>query len=76
MNVGEAIKERILTLCSQRGWTINELVRRSGVNQSTLSEIMSGRSKYPRINTLEKISNGFEISLSDFFDDDIFQDVK
>lgn len=76
MNVHEAIKERIVFLCNQRGWSVNELIKRSNINQSTISEIMSGRSKYPRINTLKKISNGFGITLSEFFDDDIFINVK
>lgn len=76
MNIHEAITGRVRMLCEERGWNLNELVKRSGVNQSTISEIMSGRSKYPRINTLKRISRGFGISLSEFFDDDIFTDVK
>lgn len=76
MNIHEAIKKRINDLCIQRGWSLNELIKRSNVNQSTVSEIMSGRSKYPRINTLKKLSNGFEITLSEFFNDDIFSQIK
>lgn len=72
MDINEAITERIKNLCEEKGWTTNELIRRSGVNQSTISEIMSGRSKYPRIITLKKIAEGFGMTLSDFFRDELF----
>lgn len=75
MDIHEAVTTRVKQLCEEKGWTTNELVRRSKVNQSTIAEIMSGRSKYPRIITIEKISKGFGISLSEFFDDEIFQDI-
>lgn len=76
MDVHEAVTERVRTLLKERGWTANELIRRSNVNQSTISEIMSGRSKYPRIITLKKIAHGFDMTLSEFFDDDLFSDLK
>lgn len=75
MDIHEAVKYRINELCRERDWNVNELIRRSGVNQSTVSELMTGRSKHPRISTLKKLSDGFGITLSDFFDDDIFEDV-
>lgn len=75
MDIHEAVKYRINELCHERDWNVNELIRRSGVNQSTVSELMTGRSKHPRISTLKKLSDGFGITLSDFFDDDIFEDV-
>ncbi len=75
MDIHEAVKYRINDLCQERNWNINELIRRSGVNQSTVSELMTGRSKHPRISTLKRLSDGFGITLSDFFDDDIFEDV-
>lgn len=76
VDVHHAVTERVRTLCKDRGWTTNELIRRSEVNQSTISEIMSGRSKYPRIITLKKIAHGFDMTLSEFFDDDLFSDLK
>lgn len=76
MDVHHAVTERVRSLCAERGWTTNELIRRSNVNQSTISEIMSGRSKYPRIITLKKIAHGFDMTLSEFFDDELFSDLK
>lgn len=75
MGINEAITTRVRLLCKEKGWTTNELIRRSNVNQSTVSEIMSGRSKYPRIITIEKLAHGFGMTLSEFFDDEIFSNL-
>lgn len=72
MQIDEAVTTRIQQLLKDRGWTANELIKRSGINQSTIAEIMAGRSKYPRISTIQKISHGFGMTLSEFFDDDVF----
>lgn len=74
MLINEAVTTRIQQLLKEKGWTANELIKRSDVNQSTISEIMAGRSKHPRIITIKKISHGFGMKLSEFFDDDIFDD--
>nr|WP_225229565.1 helix-turn-helix transcriptional regulator [Paenibacillus sp.] len=76
VGINEAITTRVRLLCKEKGWTINELIRRSNVKQSTVAEIMSGRSKYPTIITLVKLANGFGITLSEFFDDDLFLNLN
>ncbi len=76
MDIHHAVTARVKSLCKEKGWTTNELIRRSGVNQSTISEIMSGRSKHPRIITLKKIAQGFDMSLSEFFDDELFLELN
>lgn len=63
-------------LCKEKGWNTNELIRRSGVNQSTVAEIMAGRSKHPRIITIRKLAYGFGMSLSEFFNDKLFSELK
>lgn len=75
MQIDEAVTTRIKSLLKEKGWTANELIRRSGVNQSTIAEIMAGRSKFPRISTIAKVSRGFGMTLSEFFDDDVFEDT-
>lgn len=75
MEIREAVKTRIENLCKEKGWTLNELIKRSGVHQPTISEFMNGRSKCPQINTIKKLSLGFGMPLSEFFNDDIFNEV-
>lgn len=43
MNVGQAVRERIAELCEEKHITINKLANISGITQSTLNNIMSGR---------------------------------
>lgn len=45
MNIGEAVKERILQLCSERNISINNLSSMSGVTQSTVNNIVGGRNR-------------------------------
>lgn len=76
MEVHIAVKRRIEELLSEKNWSVNELSRQSNVNQSTISEIVSGRSKHPRIITLKKIAFAFNMSLSEFFNDELFKNLK
>lgn len=72
----EAVIYRINRLCQIHGLSIYELAKVSGVSQSTLNEIMQGRSENPRINTFKKISSGFGIKLQEFFDDPVFEHIE
>ncbi len=72
MNIGEAVKIRIMELCHIRGITINKLATISGVTQSTLNNIISGRNNSTTVSTIKKICDGLEISIIDFFHADIF----
>ena len=65
MNV-EEVHKRIKDLAEERGLSPYELARRSGMAQSSLYNMFE-RGTMPKIDTLEKICNGMEITLSDFF---------
>ena len=68
MTISQAIGERILSLCKTRNITVNHLADMYGVWQSTLSEIVRGVSRNPRIKTLYQIATGFGMTLSEFLD--------
>lgn len=76
MNTSEAVAERILELCKQKNITINCLSTLSATSQSTVSDIVLGRSKNPGVVTLKKICDGLEISITEFFDTDIFRTLE
>ena len=73
MELSEAIRLRIDNILKEKGWIDNELIKRSGLNQTTLSEFKSGRSKTLTIKSVEKIALGFGMNLSQFFDDEVFK---
>lgn len=72
----EALHIRITKLCKKNNISLNKLAALSDVNQSTLNEFMQGRTKYPGIATIKKISNGLDMTLSEFFDDEIFNQIS
>lgn len=76
MNIGEAVKERILELCCERNITINKLATLSGVTQSTLNNIISGRNRSTTISTIKKLCDGLDISMVEFFSSDIFDHLE
>ena len=76
MNIGEAVKFRILDLCKQNDITVNKLSTISGITQSTLSNIVGGRNKGVTVSTLKKICDGLDISIEDFFCNELFRDLE
>ena len=76
MNVGQAVSERIAELCEEKHITINKLANISGITQSTLNNIMSGRNNSTTISTIQKICDGLEITVTDFFDSPLFLGIE
>ena len=74
MNIGEAVKERILQLCQERDLSINKLSNMSGVTQSTVNNIVSGRNRSTTISTIKKLCDGLGITIEDFFHSELFRD--
>lgn len=73
MKTREAIGQRILNLCKERDITPNKLGTISGVEPSTITSIFYGKSKNPGIVTIKSLCDGLEITLYDFFNDDLFK---
>lgn len=76
MNIGVAVKERIIVLCKENNITINKLGTLSGVTQSTINNIISGRNHSTTITTIKKLCDGFGISIFDFFNSKLFEDLE
>lgn len=76
MNIGEAVKLRILELCRKNEITINKLSYICGMTQSTLNNIVSGRNNTTTVSTVKKICDGLEITIQEFFDSPLFDDLE
>lgn len=76
MNIGEAVKQRILQLCKQNSITVNKLATISGITQSTLNNIVGGRNNSTTISTIKKLCDGLEISIEEFFHSDLFKNLE
>lgn len=76
MRIGEAVRARILSLCQERELSVNKLSNISGVTQSTVNNIVSGRNRSTTISTIKKLCDGFGITIQDFFDAEEFKDLE
>ena len=76
MNIGEATKLRIKELCQENCISINRLSTTCGLTQSTLNNIVSGRNNSTTISTIKKICDGLEITIQDFFNSDLFDNLE
>ena len=76
MNIGEAVKERILELCWERDITINKLSNMSGVTQSTVNNIVSGRNNSTTISPIKKLCDGLGITIEEFFHSELFRGLE
>ena len=76
MNIGEAVRERILELCRERDISINRLSSMSGVTQSTVNNIVSGRNRSTTISTIKKLCDGLGMTIEEFFHSDLFRELE
>lgn len=76
MDIGEAVRLRILELCQINHLTVNKLATISGITQSTLNNIVSGRNKSATVSTIKKICDGLEISIIQFFQSILFENLE
>lgn len=73
MQIHNALALRMKELAEERNKTAVEIGKLGGLRQSTISEILQGRSKHPKIDTITKYCNGCGISLSEFFNSELFK---
>ena len=76
MNTKNAVAERIIELCNQKNIAINALANMAGISPSTLYSVLNEKSQNPGIVTIKKLCDGLDISLREFFNDDIFDDIE
>ena len=76
MNTKEAVAKRIINLCKQRNIATNTLANISGVSPSTVYSMLNEKSQNPGVVSIKKLCDGLEISLREFFDDPVFDDIE
>lgn len=76
MTTKQAVAQRIIDLCNERDIAINALANMSGVSPSTIYSMLNEKSQNPGVVSIKKICDGLEISLREFFDCDLFNDLE
>lgn len=75
MTISVAVANRIKNICKDKQISINKLATMSCITQSTLQSIIDGNSSNPKLLTICRICYGLDISVSEFFDDKIFDNL-
>lgn len=76
MSVKDAVVERFVQICEERGIKTNELACRSGVTPSTAYSMIDPRRRDLSIITIKKFCDGLDISLAEFFSSPIFDKLE
>lgn len=71
----EILINRIAKLCKERNLSLYALAYKASLPMNTLMHIMRGESKNPGIYTIVKICDGLNVSLSEFFDTEEFEEL-
>lgn len=72
----EAVAKRILSLCDERNIAVNALAGMAGISPSTVYSMLNSKSQNPGVVSLKKICDGLNISIREFFDCDIFDEIE
>lgn len=76
MKSQQAVVIRLEKLCVQRGMNVNQLAYLAGVHPSTVRSIFNGNSLNPGIVTIKKLCDGLNVSIYDFFTDQMFKKLE
>ena len=72
MTVNDAVAKRVSKLLCAQGISQYRLEQNSGIQHGSMQCIMNGRNKTVTLSTVMLLAKGFNMSLCDFLDDEIF----
>ena len=76
MGIKKAVIIRINKLCKERAIKLNALANLSGVTPSTVYSMFDESRNDVGLVALKKLCDGLDISITDFFNDDIFKNLE
>lgn len=68
MTYSDAVIKRLTDLCNKKNITINRLATLSDITQSTVDNLMKGKTKNPKLKTLHKLAIGLDMTVSQLLD--------
>lgn len=76
MLLPEAIKLRIIELLDENKISAYKLSYKGGISPSNISDVLRGKVAEPTVSTILHICEGANITLKDFFDSKVFDEVE
>lgn len=68
MTYSDVIRGRLQYLIDQRGITVNRLATLSGITQSTVENVIHGKTRNPKLKTLHRLACGLNMTVSELLD--------
>lgn len=76
MNAKDTVARRIQALCAKKNIAVNALANQSGVSPSAIYSMLNTKSKNPGVVSIQKICDGLGITVTEFFDDPVFDELE
>lgn len=76
MTINKAIAIRFTSIMNEKKISQYELSKLSTIEQSTISHILNGDTKEPKITTIIKMIEALGLTISQFFNDKIFENLE
>ena len=76
VDLSQAIRIRITNLITEKNINVSKLSTLAGISRSTLSKFLSGKRKIIRLDMIEYICEGLIITLKEFFDDKVVDNIE
>ena len=76
MKLNDAIVCRIEEICKERGSNVCDIALRGGMSPSAIYDIIKGRTKCSKVVTVKRFCEGADMTLSEFFDRDYFNEPE
>lgn len=75
MKINEAMAKKLIKICKEKDVSVNKLASICYLTQSTIQNIIECKSNNPKLLTIVRICDGLDITLTEFFDDDLFFNI-
>ena len=72
MTVNDAVAKRISALLAEKKMSQYRLEQKSGILHGSMACIMNGRNKTVTLSTVIMLARGFDMTLLEFLDDEVF----
>ena len=73
MGIAEEVRARLAALCRERNTTVNHICELAAVPQSTVNNFWNRKTHNTGIITLKKLTDGLNLTSTDFFDTEEFR---
>lgn len=73
MTVNDAVAKRIAMLLQEKNMSQYRLEQNSGIQHGSMQCIMNGRNKTVTLSTVILLAKGFDMTLTEFLDHDLFK---